>query len=313
MRYITVTCGVALRTLPLLMLLLESSIMDFSGTNYNPLEEAGVLIPEATDNPLKLSKNYPQHSFENKQVEEIADLLAASTVEMKTPEVEEITVMGDIKGDGKPYFDDVRDLLRSYRPGVTEPDDLLDINGDGRTPFLEVRELGRIVRNNTDQTTPNILAISLLNDIGISQRDKITSAPTSTGTIRDLSDIENLELRKNLGESSVDVTNLIEVDGSLKINETILEQISNNSPFNKGEYSLSFVGKDSTGNINNPFNISFSLDTNATVTNNLSQPITETTSSNLTDSTKHGGKGKLEAKIKNSSTLLTRSREGSTG
>ena len=158
--------------------------MDISGTNYNPLEEAGVLISETTDNPLKLSQSYLQqlNNFENEQIEEIAELLQASAIEMTIPVVEEITVMGDITGDGGLNFDDVRELLRSYRPGIVDPDDPRDINSDGRLSLLDVRELGIIVRDNTDQTAPNLLA-NLVNDTGSLDNDQLTSDPSISGTL----------------------------------------------------------------------------------------------------------------------------------
>ncbi|MDJ0731018.1 MAG: Ig-like domain-containing protein [Crocosphaera sp.] len=365
--------------------------MEFLGTNQNPLEAAGILIPETTDNPLKLSDNNSQqfNSFENEQVEEIADLLAASSQEMTIPVVEEITVMGDITGDGGVDLDDARQLLRSYRPGIVELDDPRDINGDGRLSLKDVRDLGLQVRRNTDKNAPELLAslvndtgslnndqltsdasisgtltdeslmtrflagfndtpvddyinilgilnedgtfsldetqleeinnnnpllegentlhlftkdqwnnittldldfildsnapnigVSLLNDRGISDSDNITNDPTLTGNITDFSEIETLELINDLSSSSIDITNLIEADGSFTISESILEQINNNSPLLDEVNSFSFIGTDSAGNVSDRIVFDFTLDTNSsfpTITTDFSQPITETT------------------------------------
>ncbi|WP_107666422.1 Ig-like domain-containing protein [Cyanothece sp. BG0011] len=239
--------------------------MEFLGTNQNPLEEASVLIPETTDNSLESSQNNPQqlNSFESKQVEETAELLADSVIEMTIPVVEEITLMGDITGDGGLDLDDVRELLRSYRSGIIDPGDPRDINGDGRLSLLDARELGLVVRNNTDQTAPNLLA-GLVNDTGSLNNDQLTSDPSISGTLND----NSLITRFSAGFNDTDVNNYVNIlgvlneNGTFSLDETQLQEINNNTPLRDGEHTLHFFTKDQWNNITT-FDLDFILDSNA--------------------------------------------------
>ncbi|MDJ0658213.1 MAG: Ig-like domain-containing protein [Crocosphaera sp.] len=239
--------------------------MEFSDTNPNISEEANILIPETTDNPLELSQTSSQqlNSFENQQVEETAELLADSIAEMSIPVVEEITVMGDMTGDGGLDFDDVRELLRSYRSGMIDPDDPRDINGDGRLSLLDIRELGLVVRNNTDKTAPNFL-VGLVNDTGSLNNDQLTSDPSISGTLSD----ESLITRFTAGFNDTSVDNYVNIlgvlneDGTFSLDETQLQEINNNNPLEDGEHTLHFFTKDQWNNITT-FDINFVLDSNA--------------------------------------------------
>ncbi|MGK7956697.1 MAG: hypothetical protein AB4063_15825, partial [Crocosphaera sp.] len=240
-------------------------MMMFSDANQNSLEEAGVVVSETTNDPLESSPTYSQQldSVENDQVEEVTKLLEDSLVELSIPMVEEITVMGDITGDGGLDFDDVRELLRTYRPEIVEPDDPRDINGDSRLSLLDVRDLGRIVRDNSDQTGPNFLA-SLVNDTGSFSDDQLTSDPSISGTLSD----DSLITRFSAGFNDTPIDNYVNIlgvlneDGTFSLDETQLQEINNNNPLLEGEHTLNFFTKDQWNNITT-FDINFVLDSNA--------------------------------------------------
>ncbi len=109
-----------------------------------------------------------------------------------------------------------------------------------------------------DTTAPTITA-SLAEDTGV-EDDTITSEPTLTGTVIDISQI--LALRAGFGDTQdVDILGDISAQGSFSLSRERLEEI-NGGVLGDGDHSLTLFAEDAAGNLSQ-ISVSFTLDTTA--------------------------------------------------
>jgi FKBP-type peptidyl-prolyl cis-trans isomerase len=100
------------------------------------------------------------------------------------------------------------------------------------------------------------ISTSLVNDTGISSRDKITSDPTINVNIKN----DNIKaLKASLGNGSFDVLPLANQDGNLILSPEKLTEI-NGENLADGDYNLQLIAVDNSDN-NLEINIKFTLDT----------------------------------------------------
>lgn len=236
--------------------------MEFADTNQQFSEETLSLNSELETSLTNSSTTNRQqlNNYEQQALEESLSFFNETTSETTIPEIEGIIVMGDVTGDGGVDLDDVDQLLRDRRQALSGPEDPRDINGDGRLSLLDVQELGLQVRNNTDQTSPE-LAANLINDTGGLNNDGITRDPLIGGSLTD----DNLITRFLAGfnetslENYRDIRGVLEADGTFSLDETQLAEINGNNPLSDGEYNLSFFTKDQWNN-QTTFELNFTLD-----------------------------------------------------
>ena len=103
--------------------------------------------------------------------------------------------------------------------------------------------------------TPTITA-SLANDTGTSQTDGITSNPEIQGRIS----TQGNNLQAGFNGNLVDISAIIQTDGTFSLTKETLTQINNGS-LTDGEYSLQLRLSDSQGNLLTSSEVNFTLDT----------------------------------------------------
>jgi RHS repeat-associated protein len=118
-------------------------------------------------------------------------------------------------------------------------------------------------------TTPPTVSIGLVNDSGSSSTDRLTNSPDLTGQVVDTSSISQLEVSVNANfTSAVDFRSSIQSNGQFTLTRTELSQVNGGS-LPDGSYTIYLRAKDSAGNVSNPVNINFQLDTIAAIPQNL--------------------------------------------
>ncbi|NJN14067.1 MAG: hypothetical protein HC815_41835 [Richelia sp. RM1_1_1] len=130
------------------------------------------------------------------------------------------------------------------------------IEAKGDVRFNGRVNMAGIVASSTTDTTPPAISVSLVNDTGLSNTDRITNDPTIAGTITDASAISELRAGIN-GAPSFDIlTNL--TNGSFNLTRERLNQIAGGSLAN-GAVTLNLQARDSAGNLSAvvPFNFTF--------------------------------------------------------
>ena len=128
-----------------------------------------------------------------------------------------------------------------------------DIAGNIATTNLGVEVRG-------EDETPPLIIVSLANDTGTSNADGITSDPTITGRVTDVSEITAFRARFN--GNFVDISDRVQADGRFELNRPLLTAINGGS-LNDGIYRLQLVAEDLRGNVSNVFQGPFTLDTAA--------------------------------------------------
>ncbi|MBE9078257.1 cadherin domain-containing protein [Romeria aff. gracilis LEGE 07310] len=111
-------------------------------------------------------------------------------------------------------------------------------------------------------TTGPVIAAELANDTAPdgTNRDRVTSDPTVSGTLADASQVVEFQARfAGLG-SATDVLTDRQADGSFTFNRDRLEQIYGGA-LTDGQYSLQLEARDQYGNVSQLFELSFVLDT----------------------------------------------------
>lgn len=128
-----------------------------------------------------------------------------------------------------------------------------DIAGNIATTNLGVEVRG-------EDETPPLIIVSLANDTGTSNADGITSDPTITGRVTDVSEITAFRARFN--GNFVDISDRVQADGRFELNRPQLAAI-NGGVLNDGIYRLQLVAEDLRGNVSSVFQGPFTLDTTA--------------------------------------------------
>ena len=126
-----------------------------------------------------------------------------------------------------------------------------DIAGNTATTSLGVNLL-------PEDQTPPLIIVSLANDTGTSNTDGITSDPTITGRLSDLSQIAEFQARFN--GNFVDISDRLQADGRFELDRALLTAINGGS-LNDGIYRLQLVAEDLRGNVSSIFQGPFTLDT----------------------------------------------------
>ena len=114
--------------------------------------------------------------------------------------------------------------------------------------------------NFTLDTTESLLSASLITDTGSNSNDGLTNNPTVSGNVTDANEITSLSA--SLGDVDVNITNLLQADGSFTVDEDALTTINEGNQLADGEYTLNLVATDAAGN-KSVSKVSFTLDTTA--------------------------------------------------
>ncbi len=131
------------------------------------------------------------------------------------------------------------------------------------------RELGNYILDKflvpiNDDNQPPVIEVSLVNDTGSSNSDKITNNSDVTGKITDASEIVKFQAKLNSG-NFVDVLSKLNPDGSFSLDKATLAQI-NGGQLPDGTYKLSLLAEDKLGKASGELELGFTLDTTNPVT-----------------------------------------------
>jgi hypothetical protein len=109
---------------------------------------------------------------------------------------------------------------------------------------------------------PPEITVSLINDTGSSNSDRLTFDPRLTGQITDFSTIISLEAGFDSApeESFVDVTGSLDGNGRFQFDLVKLKEINANNDLSQGEHTLKLIAGDRDGNFSSLFNYSFTFD-----------------------------------------------------
>ncbi|MGK7957019.1 MAG: Ig-like domain-containing protein, partial [Crocosphaera sp.] len=170
---------------------------------------------------------------------------------------------------------DYNDLL-IYIRGVTGEAPALESLIDPSNNWLNSSLVQTLIETATNgqnfinifEENPDLISLSLLNDSGISQVDKITYEPTIEGIIRNLNEINRLEAGINRTDNLVDIVEEVQPDGKFTLNRQRLEEIYGDQLLD-GTYTLILKATDEHGYQSEFYELTFTLDTTApeTVTN----------------------------------------------
>ncbi|MEM8829602.1 MAG: Ig-like domain-containing protein, partial [Cyanobacteria bacterium P01_G01_bin.19] len=221
--------------------------------------------PGAFSDPLKpllepvLLANTSQDFLDFNEMEE-TEIFTGST-SPDTIFVEPDPLEGDADGNLEINIDDVRAIFGQRNSDAVGDNDVRDIDRNGKITVLDARKLVVILRENNDRDAPD-LNFGLNNDSGNNSDDFITSDPTISGTIEDLSQVTSLIARFEGTplEDATEAVSVINEDGSFIINKTQLTAIKG-SPLEDGEHTLYLQAKDKWGNKTQQLQVSFVLDT----------------------------------------------------
>ena len=108
-------------------------------------------------------------------------------------------------------------------------------------------------------TDPLALSAALANDTGASSSDGLTNDSTITGSVGDVANLATLQARLDRDGVYVDITDLVQPDGSFSLS---LDNLNNRpgNVFNDGAYTVDLVATDTRGNTSAPVAVTFSLD-----------------------------------------------------
>ena len=110
-----------------------------------------------------------------------------------------------------------------------------------------------------DDVTAPIVNLDLVADTGNDSEDGVTNTPIISGTITDDSAIASVTA--SLGNTNLDISDLVDGDGNFTLNEAKLAEI-NGSALGDGNYTLNIIAADEFGN-QSTTTVSFTLDTTA--------------------------------------------------
>ncbi len=192
--------------------------------------------------------------------------------------IQQVAFLGDASGDQLYSFFDgylIAQLstgLISNLAAYPNIDSTLiaDFNGDG---IISAFDAYLAVKNSPDLTPPTITA-NLADDTGIDDGDNITSNYIIEGNLTDNEAISTLQA--GFSDNLVDITDLLQSDGSFTISRERLDQINGGTPLVDGNYTLNLVGSDAEGNESNPFTLSFTLDTELPEIDTINTPVSRT-------------------------------------
>ncbi len=107
---------------------------------------------------------------------------------------------------------------------------------------------------------PPAISAQLANDTGRSGTDATTTDPTISGSVADISEIDYLLADLDGLSSAVDVSDLLQDDGSFTLSPDKLAELNGES-LADGEHTLSLQAADEYGNLSGVFEVTFVLDT----------------------------------------------------
>ena len=180
-----------------------------------------------------------------------------------------ITVSLDIDGDGQ--FDEGQatadstghyTLAATLSPGANT----LSVRASDRFGQQQTVAIQITLAESAD-TEPPMITAALAHDTspgGGINTDGITSDPTVTGVVSDASAIAHLraEIDPPSTASPLDVTTILQSEGTFTLDQALLEQV-HDGPLLDGAYVLHIWAEDEHGNLSDPFDLTFTLDTSA--------------------------------------------------
>jgi Bacterial Ig-like domain/PAP2 superfamily len=141
-----------------------------------------------------------------------------------------------------------------------------NFEAQGNTSILgTISSLGNIsLQGNTTitaipvgDTTPPAITVSLANDSGSSNTDRLTKDAGIKGQVTDASGIAEFKVQLDGSPIQIDLRSKLQADGTFNLTDAQVRQLVGNLP--DGSHSLAFNTKDPAGN-QSTFNLSFVLD-----------------------------------------------------
>ncbi|MEO1671602.1 MAG: Ig-like domain-containing protein, partial [Cyanobacteria bacterium J06631_2] len=115
-----------------------------------------------------------------------------------------------------------------------------------------------IVADDDRDLVPPVISAALATDSGIDNSDRITNKAQITGNVSD--DREIAAVMASLDEIELDITELIQPNGSFVLDEATLTKLNNDLPLADEGYVVNLMVTDTAGN-ESEFDLAFSLDT----------------------------------------------------
>lgn len=246
---------------------------DFSSPGVASITLTGQALASGEQNLIQISGNVSETAtYGASQLLKLNNALLnnGEISSLEDTAIQQVSLLGDVSRNQTHEAEDAyliaqlnTGLISNFTeyPGI-DPNLVADINGDGVVSAFDAY--------NIDYLPPTVTA-NLTEDTGLSNEDKITTNPQITGNFLDNIAIKKLE--GGFGDNLTDITDLVQSDGSFTLSSERLAQLNSEDTLSDGEYTISLVGTDASGNKSGTAVLSFTLDTQSPEISEISHPI----------------------------------------